>query len=115
MESSGTWKERNQRRPYYEILHKVDTVSKVQANWHGVPAAKEDASVTLSPLFLEQYGIPPYAARLIITFEDKLSGDPARDWVSGYAALHQLELQLYCSFQSGYHILHIFGSSADEV
>jgi hypothetical protein len=26
-----------------------------------------------------------------------------------------LELQLYCSFHSGYHILHIFGPSADEV
>jgi hypothetical protein len=113
MESSGTWKERNHRCLYYEILHQVNTVANVQANWHGVPAAKEDTAVTLSPAFLAQYVIPPYAARLIITFEDKLSGDPARDWVSRYAAFLKLELQLHQSFHSGYHILHISGPGAD--
>ena len=115
MESNGTWKERNQRQPYYKILHQDNAAANVQANWHGVPAATDNVIVSLSPAFLEQYVIPPYAARAIITSKDELSGKPACNWVAGYAALHHLELQLYRSFNCGYHILHVSGPSADNV
>jgi hypothetical protein len=115
MESNRVWKEKSQRRPYYDLLCSAPAASSVQANWHGVPVAKEDVIVTLSPEFLAQHVIPPYSAQLVISFEDKLGGDSARKWVAEYAVQCSLDLKLQKCFPSRFHLLQIFGPNPHEV
>jgi hypothetical protein len=108
MDSSGTWKERDSRRPYYEILKTVAATSSVTANWHGIPAAKEDVAVMLSAEFVDLH-VEPYCARLAVSFEDKLSGLPACNWVQDFAAERSISMKIQQSFSSGFHLLQILG------
>jgi hypothetical protein len=106
--NSGSWKELASRRPYYELLRKVTDTSTITANWHRVPAAKEDIAVILSAEFVDLH-VEPYSARLEVSFKDKLQGPPARTWVEGFAAEQSISMQIQKIYQSGFHLLQIFG------
>ncbi|CAM6095357.1 unnamed protein product [Calypogeia fissa] len=116
MDSIGTWKERNPKRPWYKLLNSaVSSSSHVTANWHGIPAAKEDLEVHFSPDFIAQHITPTACSRLVISFEDKLAGELANQWVADFALREGYELRIQKSFSTGFHILQILGSNSETI
>lgn len=64
-ENKGTWKERDSRRPFYELVEKETENSKFSSNWHGVPIAREEPIVKIHVAFLAKQA-QPICARAII-------------------------------------------------
>lgn len=54
----GTWKERDSRHSFYELVEKISEDSKFVSNWHGVPITREEPVVKLPKDFLARHAKP---------------------------------------------------------
>jgi hypothetical protein len=104
------WKEKDFSRPYY----KLHTASKeFDSNFHGIPIAREMRRVEIPAEYLEEISLPPPSARVIVSFENKLCGDAADNWVSTCARQLGFQMEITKSANTGFHVLEIFGRDAE--
>lgn len=113
--SKGTWKERDSRRPYYQILESTDSSSAIVPNFHGVPVLKDGLTRELPDDFAAEFVVQLPCARLFISFQDKIDGHLATSWVPDFAASNGLRLKLEPSFANSFHTLQVIGVEADDI
>lgn len=113
MENSNTWKERDTRRPFYKLLEKETQDSHIGANWHGVSIAKVEPIIKFLPHFLKQH-VRSACLKAVISFQDKLQGQRAHQWVREYGAANQIHLKLEKCTSTSFHLLQILGESTQD-
>lgn len=115
--AKGSWKERDPRRPYYQLLDTCDLSSSSSAviipNFHGVPVLRDGPTREIPNDFASEHVVQPPSAHLVISFQDKIDGHLATNWVKDFAAAKGLRLKLEPSFANTYHILLVIGEDAD--
>jgi hypothetical protein len=113
--SSNIWKEQSVKRPWYNSVNQTPASAPFQANFHGVPIAKDDIIIPLSDAF---YQLHPFdtdeTVKVVISFQDKLFGTVADHWVTNFNQQFSLKLRIQKSSITDFPFLGIGGVDAEK-
>ncbi|KAL3679808.1 hypothetical protein R1sor_022764 [Riccia sorocarpa] len=77
----SVWKERDSRKPYYELAEALGPDENIVSNWHGVPIAAAPIVISLPPEVTDNLFADTYNDKLVLSFQGKLNELEAREWL----------------------------------
>ncbi|KAL3692854.1 hypothetical protein R1sor_006505 [Riccia sorocarpa] len=112
----SVWKERDPKKPYYEIVEARTANSSLAANWHGVPIAPGPVHISLPKELTDTLFNDTYSCRLVLSFQDKLKEKEAREWILAFNASQDSQRISYeRPLRNLLHLVKIPGRNPQEV